>query len=341
VFDWLKPIWIIGCSTLALATAAADVVDLRPTETDLTVQVLLAGDGTPVVADRVVIRAQSALMAVVAEAPDVDGEVTFPRVPVILPRSYIVSAWVDGVGYHVRHSGQAFAAGEPAIVHAFESTDRTDGLTITGMNLVVRQRDRGFGFEAIVTVDNQSRPQRTVRADALPVQLALPEGLEQIVVEVDDGPEPFAATLQPASDLLTGVVVGIPPGQARITVKGIVPADAEVSFSAASSLPVDAWSLLVWPGDLSVDGDGLRRDDERDYGGYGRWSGDALAPGQSLAIRVWQPRPAEATTVFADPAEEAGPVDRRPRAVRTGVPWLTITAAVVLLGAYLIWRQRR
>lgn len=340
MFPWPQSILTVACSVLALA-AAADVIDLRPTEADLTVRVLLAGDDSPVAAERVVIRAQSALLDVVAEAREVDGEVTFPRVPVILPRSYIVSAWVDGVGYHVRHGGQAFADGKPAIVHAFASTDRTDGVTITGMNLVVRQRDRGFGFEAVVTVDNQSRPQRTVHADALGVQLALPEGLEQITVEVDDGPEPFPAALRPATGPFTGVVAGIPPGQARITIKGIVPADAELAFSAASNLPVEAWSLLVWPDDLSVDGDGLRRDDTREYGGFGRWVGHALEPGQEMDIRVWQPRPAEATRVFADSPESVDPTDRRPRSVRTGIPWVTITVAVVLVGAYLIWRRRR
>lgn len=337
---WLNTILIVMSSALALS-AAANVIDLRPTAVDLTVRVVLAGDSTPAAADRVVIRAQNALLDVVAEGSAVDGEVTFPRVEVTLPRSYIVSAWVDGVGYHVRHSGQAFADGTPAVVHAFASTDQTDGVTITGMNLVLRQRERGFGFEAVVTVDNQSRPQRTVRADALPVQLTLPEGLEQVTVEVDDGPEPFAAALRTASGPLTGVVAAIPPGQARISIKGIVPTDTELRFSAAASLPVEAWSLLVWPGDLSVDGDDLRRDDESQYGGFSRWVGRALEAGQSADIRVWQPRPTEATEVFADSPDGPDPTDRRPRAVRTGVPWLTIAVAVILLGAYLTWRRRR
>jgi hypothetical protein len=320
--------------------AKADVIDLRPTEVDLTVQVVSAGDGSQLAAERVLVRPEDGLLTVLADATAVEGEVTFARVSVVLPRTYIVSAWVDGVGYHVRHTGQAFADGTPAVVHAFELTDSTEGLTITGMNLVIRQREGGFGFEAVVTVDNQSRPQRTVRADALPLRLALPEGLDQTTVEVDDGPEPFAASLRPAG-ALTGVVAAVPPGKARITVKGVVAADAELAFSPSFNLPVEAWSLLVWPGDLQVDSFDLQQDREGDYGGFGRWQGRALEPGQTVDVRVGSPPPADATPVFSDSPTMPPAANRRPTAVRTGVPWITIVVAVVLLGAYAVWRRRR
>lgn len=336
---WLRLFCSIGVLGFGIA-ATAEVVDMRPTEVDLTVQVLSAGDGSPLAADRVLVRSEGGLLDVLADATGVDGEVTFARVPVVLPQTYIVSAWVDGVGYHVRHTGQAFADGTPAVVHAFEPTDSTEGLTITGMNLVIREREDGFGFEAVVTVDNQSRPQRTVRADALPLQLALPDGLEQITVEVADGPEPFEASLRPTG-ALTGVVAAIPPGKIRVTIKGVVAADAELAFSPSFNLPVDAWSLLVWPGDLQVDSFDLQQDRERDYGGFGRWQGRALDAGQTVDLRVGSPQPADATPVFSDSPTTPPAASRRPTAVRTGVPWITIVVAVVLLGAYAVWRRRR
>ncbi|MEZ4386805.1 MAG: hypothetical protein R3D98_04385 [Candidatus Krumholzibacteriia bacterium] len=336
---WLLPVWLLVVG-LGAPAAGQDVIDLRPHATDLVVKVVQAGDDRPVTAERVMVRAQGALLVTLAEAENVHGEVTFGGVEVVLPQSYVVSAWVEGVGYHVRHTGQQFADGKAAVVHAFAQTDLTEGLRVTGMNLVVRRREGGFGFEAIVNVDNQSRPQRTVAADAMGVRLALPRGLAQITVEVDDGPEPFPATLRPAGDL-TGVVAAVPPGQARITVSGYVAADAELEFTAACNLPVDAWSLMTWPADLRVDSFDMQADTEHDYAGFGRWRGRPLDPGRTVDIRVVSPRPTTAVPVFSDTPAGPGQAATPTAPGRRGVPWVTISVAAVLLAAYAVWRLRR
>lgn len=340
----IRPRWLLPVSFMILATATvlAQDADLTPHPADIRVQVVSASDPqTHVAAEKVMVRVQSALLDVVAEAGSVpSGEVTFGQVEVLNFKPYIVSAWVDGVAYHVRRSGQEFLDGKPAVVHAFELTDSPEGLDVRGMNAVVRRRATGFDYELILQVENLARPQRTMRADAMPLRVFLPDGLKGATVEVDNGPEPFAATLRPAGGM-TGIVAPITPGQARITVKGQLETGRELEFVVGCNRPVDAWSLMTWPGDLQVDSFDLRQDRDKDYAGFGRWVGQALAPDQQVDVRVTAATATEAQAVFGDePTTASRSTDSAP-AERRGVPWLTIVAAVVLFGAYLVWRLRR
>lgn len=320
--------------------AASDPAVLEPQPADIVVRVVNATQGVTVPAERVLVRVSGALLDRVAEATDVDGEITFPDVEVYNFKPYIVSAWVDGVGYHTKRSGQELLDGEVAVVHAFDSTDSTEGVTVTGLNVVTRHVEGGFSYELIATLDNQARPQRTVAAAALPLRVALPAGLARTTVEVDDGPEPFSAPLEAAGEF-TGVRAALPPGQARITVAGEVASGDALSFEVGCNLPVQQWSLMTWPDDLDVRGDDLREDRDRDYAGFGRWRGPALAPGERLAVTVEAAAPAVTAPVFDDAPEPTDTATPPPPREGRGFPWVTVAAAAVLLGAYAVWRFRR
>jgi hypothetical protein len=325
---------------VATAVAAQDAI-LEQQEADLVVEVVLAPDLAPVAAERVLIREEGAVLQTIAEADDVEGSVTFPDAMIYNFKPYIVSAWVDGVGYHARHGGQAFLDGKPARVIAFPTSDDRDGLQITGLNVVVRRQARGFALEYIATVANRGTPQRTVVADALPIRLVLPR-MAELEVEIDRGPDPLTADLRPAAEDLTGVAIALPPGEARITVRGLLEAGDEAVLEIGADPAVAQWSLLAWPADIRVRSADLSRDDGHGHTEFARWRGPALAPADRVEVALGAPAPAVAQDVFSAaaprqaPAEEDRP-DRRPRRF----PWLTVTAAVVLVSAYLVWRARR
>ncbi len=333
---------ILLTAVLALPTlvTAQDAV-LERIEADITVKVVDAASGQPVQAERVLVRERGAAMTVVGEAWDVDGAVTFKDVGVFNFRPYIVSAWVAGIGYHVQRNGQVFLDGQPAVVHAFENTDDLDGLTITGMNVVVRQREDGFQLEYIATIDNQSRPQRTIRATALPLRLLLPPGLQQIEVEVDSGPDPLTGEIRPADDGFSGVATALTPGEARITVRGMLPVGGRAEITVATNLPVAKWSLLAWPADLDVRSFDLERDDSNEYREFARWVGPELAIGREVDVTIDAAPPEVAERVFTQPSSQSRPTTDPRRAERRGPPWLTIIAAVILGGLYLVWKIRR
>ena len=333
---------------LAAGGAAGQDAILERLEADATVRVELGTTGRTVTAERVLIREVGALMTTMAEATNVDGEVTFEDLMVFNFKPYIVSAWVDGVGYHAKPRGQTFLNGLPVVINAFEQTSDLSGLSITGMNVVVRAREDDYEFEFIVTVDNAMRPQRTLRADALPIRLALPAGLRGIEVEVDNGPDPLTAELRPAGGGLTGVATALTPGEARITVRGTVPlagpneSAKRVEFSVAANLAVANWSLLAWPASLEVRSFDLEQDRDNNYTEFSRWFGEPLEPGREIDVTVGAATTSgEASPAFSSQTEEVAAPRARRAAKGRGVPWLTIASAVILLSAYVVWRRRR
>ncbi len=333
-------VFLLFCALICGAAGAQDAV-LERLETDATIRVELGVTGTTVRAERVLLREVGAVMTTVAEAHDVDGEVTFEDLRLFNFKPHIVSAWVEGVAYHTKVNGQVFMNGQPAVVHAFEQTDDLSGLTVTGMNVVVRQQETGFELEYIVTLDNQSRPQRTMRADALPLQLSLPRGLRGIEVDVDNGPDPLSGSTRSAGGGLQGVTAALPPGEARITIRGDLPTTDRVEFTVELNLPVAQWSLLAWPATLEVRSFDLEHDDSNAYAEFSRWRGPAMEPGREIDVSVSTPTAPDAEPVFAEAGQtDARGIDR-PAAQRRGFPWITVIAAGVLFGAYFFWRSRR
>jgi hypothetical protein len=274
---------------LVAGPSAAQEATMERQETDATVRVELGTTGNTVRAERVRIREVGAVPTTLAEASDVDGEITFEDLKVLNFKPLIVSAWVADVAYHAKVDGQHFLDGRPAVVYAFEQTDDLAGLTITGMNVVVRDRESGFELEYIVTVDNQSRPQRTVKAAALPVRLALPSSLRGIEVEVDNGPDPLTAPLRSADGGMRGVATALPPGEARVSLRGVVAAEDRLAFTVATNLPVEQWSLLAWPASLEVRSFDLELDDTNTYAEFSRWRGEPLEPGDEVDVTVSEP----------------------------------------------------
>jgi hypothetical protein len=326
--------------TLVVAAAAQDAV-LERQRTDATVRIELGASGKTVPAERVMIREVGAVMSTLAEASNVDGEVTFEDLKVFNFKPHIVSAWVEGVAYHTKVNGQVFLDGQPAVVHAFEQTDDLTGLSITGMNVVVRHREGGYEMEFIATVDNQSRPQRTIRASALPVRLALPPALRSIEVEVDNGPDPLTGTLRSAGGGMQGVATALTPGEARITVRGDLRTEGSVDFTVASNLPVAKWSLLAWPASLEVRSFDLERDRSNAYPEFSRWLGKPLEPGDEVDVTVNMPAAAAAEPVFAESAPDETETTDQPEPEGRGFPWITVIVAVLLFGGYFVWRARR
>jgi len=320
------------------AAAQGDVI-LDRLPMDVTVRVVDAATGETVRAERVLVREPGPIQTTVAESFDVDGTVTFEGLMLHTFKPYVVSAWVQGVAYHAQQNGQAFLDGQEITVHAFPQSEDLAGVIVTGMNVVVRRQESGFDLEYVLQIENRSRPQRTIPAGALPVQLALPPGLERTVCEVRRGPDPLTGELQATAGGLHGVAMDLPPGPARVTVRGLLTAE-RIEVPVAVNLPVEAWSLLAWPASLEVRSFDLERDRDSDYPEFSRWKGPALEPGQRLNVSVAASPDAAGLAVAEPDATEPRPVpSTSPQ--RRRFPWLTLIAAVVLMTAYIAWRRRR
>lgn len=328
---------LVIAATIAAPAAAVDAV-LSDQRADLRIQVVNPASDEPVVASRALVREPGAILETIAETGRFTGETVIRSIDVLNFKPYVVTVWVDGVEYHAKHSGQDFLDGKPAIVYAFDTTDSLDGVTVTGLNIVLKRRSIGYDYEAIVTLENQSRPQRTVRADVYPLQLALPDGLRQPAVSIDRGPDPGTAPLTRRGDW-QALAFPLPPGQARVTVSGQVLSDGEVRFDVGTNLPVAAWSLMTAPADIDVRSADLRRDDEA-YGGMARWRGEPLDADERAIVRVTATGDVAAAPVFSDPVT-SDPTVNESQTPRPKFPWLTVVMAMILIGLYVLWKFQR
>jgi len=330
------------CLSLFLSSGvvAQDAV-LNRLESDLTVRVVNGTSLQAARAERVLVREMGAIMTNVAQAEDVEGSVTFEDLRIFNFKPYVLTAWVEGVAYHAKYDGQHFLDNQPGVVYAFEQTDDLAGLTVQGMNAVVRLQENGFELEYIINLANESRPQRTIRAQALPVRVALPSGTRSLAVEVERGPDPVEAGLVATTDGMQGVSVNLPPGPARITVRGFLPAGDTAQMMVGTNLAVAKWSLLAWPADLKIQNFDLERDSASSYTEFSRWVGDPLEPNDQIEITIGAPPPEEAEEVFDRPAPNTQLTSKENQQPKRRFPWITIIATVILLGSYIVWKIRR
>lgn len=323
------------------AGAGAQVAELQRMPTDATIRIVNGTTGEPARAERVVLREPDPTFVDVAEAFAVDGEVTFDGLMLLNFRRHVATAWVDGVPYHAEQKGQDFRDGKPLVIHCFSSTDDPAGAVISGLNLVVRRQLDGLSLEYILQVRNESRPQQTIAAAALPVRIALPDGLRQLQVEVGGGgPDPRPAALSPADRGRQGIATALTPGINRITVRGLLPSAARTELTVAANLAVEAWSVLVWPAELPVESFDLERDRQNPYPDFARWLGEPLDAGRQARVTIGEV-PQVAATAEPDTAGRPAQPGEPAGSGRPGFPWRTVTAAIVLGALYLFWRSRR
>ncbi len=203
---------------LAGTVQAQDAV-LDPQTCSVTVKLINGTTGERGAAERVELREIGFAMRLLASAENVAGEVTFPGVELLNFRPYLAVAMNGGVAYRAQAVGQTFLDGEAVTVHVFDQTESLEGVTVSGMNVVVRRQAAGCELEYILTVNNDARPQRTVAAASVPVRLVTPN-LEGSSAEVYRGPEPEPAELASGADGLQGPRVALAPGTTRVVVKG-------------------------------------------------------------------------------------------------------------------------
>lgn len=327
---------------LALATAAlAQDVVIEPQTGDVSIALVNGTTGAPGAADRLELRQIGYAMKLLAAADGVSDKVVFPAVEMLPFRPYLAIATRGGVAYRAQMTGQEFLDGKTLTVHVFDETDDTAGVTVTGMNVVARRHADGCELEYILTIENESRPQRTIAAASSPLRFAAP-ALTSATAELYRGPQPEDAEVT-AADGLTAARIPLAPGTTRFVHKGFLAESGPVHLEIGANLPVAAWSLMVSPAELAVDARDLTRD-EGDYPGFGRWRGPALTAGQRVPVDL--PALSRELAAAATHAKRAAPTDGASRAAATGneAPgrsWIWIVGAAISLGLLAIGLWRR
>jgi len=327
----------------AVPAAVAQAVAGSPADLQFTVRD--ATTGQPAAAERLVIDYVAGRLNTIYDARPAGPSFTAPGVPVKDIGQYVLTLWYQGVPYWWQKRGSDLLAG-PVQLDVFSVTEARDGLTVTGLNVVVRQRGAAAELEILATIANDSRPQATVLRQAGTFELPLPASATAVEASYRRGPEPTPVAVTVAGSR-AALAMPLTPGANEVRLVARAPWEDALELAVGSDLAVAAWSLLAAPPSVTIEGAGLQAPDESSAPGYVRRPGPPLGAGEALAVRLLAGTPAgepeqlftsepESATVAASPApgEDGG---------KSGGLPLPLAALLVLIiiGALVLVRRGR
>jgi hypothetical protein len=327
----------------AVPAAVAQAVAGSPADLQFTVRD--ATTGQPAAAERLVIDYVAGRLNTVYDARPSGPSFTAPGVPVKDIGQYVLTLWYQGVPYWWQKRGSDLLAG-PVQLDVFSVTEARDGVALTGLNVVVRQRGAAAEFEILATIANDARPQATVLRQGGTFELPLPAGATGVEATYRRGPEPTPVAVTVAGSR-AALAMPLTPGANEVRLVARAPWDDALDLAVGSDLAIAAWSLLVAPASVTIEGAGLQAPDETSAPGYVRRPGPPLPAGESLAVRLRAGTPAgepeplftsepESATVAAAPAPGAD--DEK----GGGLPLpLAALLVLIIIGALVLVRRGR
>jgi len=266
-----------GATAARAQSAAGEPTDLQFTVRDAT-------NGQPAAPERLTIAYIAGRLNTVLDMKPGGAEFTAPAVPVKDIGQYIVTLWYQGVPYWWQKRGSNLIEG-PIALDVFGVTENREGVTITGLNLIVRYRETMADLELMVEIGNQAKPQVVVNRGSGTFELQLPAGSTNIEATYQRGPEPTPVPVT-FSGTLASLAMPLTPGANRLHLTARAPWAGGLDLPVGSNLAIDAWSLLTAPPSMTVEAAEMQGPDEQSVPGFVRRVGPALAAGRALTARL-------------------------------------------------------
>lgn len=251
---------------------------------DLKFELINATTGEPVVADRVAIDLAIARRNNVADFKPTGATFVANGVPITETGAYIITVWYQGVPYWWSKRGRELV-GETVTLHVFDVAENQEGISLAGLNLVIRRQESLLRLEYMLQIENATKPQVTVFDSRATFTLALPSGLSSIKATYTRGPEPTEFPVNSPGSR-SGLSVPLTPGLNTVRLEAVVPWVDGMEIPVGSNLPLAAWSVLASPQLLEVQSTDLEENSREKVEGYRRYVGAALEAGESISLRL-------------------------------------------------------
>lgn len=330
-------------ATLAAPPARAQAVAGSTADLQFTVHDVTTGQ--PATAERLVIDYIAGRLNTILDTRPSAPSFTAAGVPVKDIGQYVLTIWYQGVPYWWQKRGSDLLAG-PVQLDVFSATEAREAVTMTGLNIVVRQRGDMAEIELLAEVTNDALPQATVLRNPGTFELPLPAGATAVEATYRRGPEPTPIAVT-VSGTRAQLAVPLTPGSNHIRMVARAPWDATLDLAVGSDLPLTSWSLLVTPPSVTVESPGLQAPDETTAPGYVRRPGPALGAGETLVVRLHAGTPAGEPEQLFTAAPESAAGDAAPAAAADdeggrGLPLpLAALLVLVIIGALVLVRRAR
>ena len=249
---------------------------------DLEIEIINATTGEPGTVDRLIIEYISARRNNVADFEPEGSTFVARGVPVITQGKYIVTVWKDGVPYWWSKRGRELIDG-PVVLHVFDTVTSLEGISFSGLNLVVRRQESILRLEYMLQVANEAHPQVTANGYQSTFEIALPRGASEIEASYTRGPDPTPIKVDYSGEN-GGLSVPLTPGQNQIRLEAVVPWTDGMEIPVGSNLPINSWSVLASPIWLEVGSTDIEENDSEQVQGFRRFAGFPLKAGETVTL---------------------------------------------------------
>ena len=310
---------------------------------DLEFEIVNATTNEPGTVDRLVIEYITARRNNVADF-EPDGSAFVARgVPVITNGKYIVTVWKNDVPYWWSKRGRELVDG-PVVLHVFDTVTSLEGISFSGLNLVVRRQESILRLEYMLQVANEAQPQVTANGFPSTFEIALPRGASEIEASYTRGPDPTPIKVD-YSGKKGGLSVPLTPGQNQIRLEAVVPWTDGMEIPVGSNLPVNSWSILASPEWLEVGSTDIEENDSEKVVGFRRFAGFPLESGETITLRLTSGEqaagPEEDLFTKEAPAEKDAATDTDADAKDGGSQLPLILMGVVIIVIVVAVRRRK
>ena len=265
-----------------LTSAVAQTAEGQPQ--DLVFEISNATTGEPGTVDRMTIEYITARRNGVADFEPDGSAFTATDVPIIDNGKYIVTVWKDGVPYWWSKRGHDLVEG-PVVLHVFDTVSSLEGVSMSGLNFVVRRQESLLRLEYMMNVTNEIKPQVTVNGSGSTFEIALPHEASEIKATYNRGPDPTDIPVT-FSGTTCRLSVPLTPGQNQIRLEAVVPWNEGMVVPMGSDLPIKDWSVLASPEWLEVGSTDIEENDEKKVQGFRRFVGFPLEGGDTIDLRL-------------------------------------------------------
>lgn len=263
-------------------TGSAQTAQGEPS--DLAFEIINATSGEPGTVDKMVIEYLSSRRDRVAEFEPDGSTFTAYDVPIKEIGRYIVTVWYGGVPYWWNLRGQSLIEGTTTL-HVFDTTSSLEGISISGLNLVVRREESLLRLEYMCQINNDAKPQVTVTGSPATFDFALPSGVTDINASYARGPDPTPVEVTSPGPQ-GGLAIPLTPGANQFRLVAVVPWTEGMELPVGTSLPLVAWSLLASPEWLEIGSTDVEENDREKVSGFRRFAGFPLEAGETVSIRL-------------------------------------------------------
>ncbi len=264
--------------------AAAQSVQGDPA--DLNFEVINATTGEPGTVERMRIDYVRTRLNGILDFEPAGSQFIAPGVPIRDVGKYIVTVWHQGVPYWWSLRGRQLI-GQTTTLHVFDTTGDLTGVSIKGLNLVIRRQETLVKLEYMLQVANTATPQKTVSDPAATFELDFPAGTSNLEATYRRGPDPTPIKAETYGGKHLSLAVPLTPGLNQIRIEAVLPWQEGMEIPLGSNLAIDSWSILATPEWLEVRGMELETSEGNAVPGYSRLSGPPLAADRQFPLQLF------------------------------------------------------